>query len=88
MTPLKFPISALSLLIPELNLTAWIDRGISFLEDLLVGPALKTFRTLQLKYKLLSTEYYKYMQIAHLVRVAKQLQTSLPRQLAQYYAGI
>lgn len=47
------------------------------LQDLFVGPALKTFRALQLEYSIPQSEHY-------LVKHSKQV-TSLPWQIPQYY---
>lgn len=54
-------------------------------EDILEGPSLKPFGTLQLGHKLPLKEQYKYTQIAHLLKKNSQLLTILPAKVTQYY---
>lgn len=83
--PLKFPITALGLIIPDLSLAKWNIRGELALEDLLVGPTVKTFRTLQIEYDIPSSDYYKYTQISHLLeKKSNELITRLPWQIALF----
>ena len=49
---IPFPITGLQLLIPDLNIKHWGDRCIQTVADIRIGPATKTFRTLQIEYGL------------------------------------
>lgn len=40
---LQLPILSLSNIIPNLNITYWPSNGLETVEDLLIGPAIKTF---------------------------------------------
>lgn len=57
-TPLKLPISALSQLIPDINLNIWKETGITHLEYILEDPSLKSFRTFHLESNLPFKEKY------------------------------
>lgn len=82
-TILKFPITALEYIIPDISLTNWCTSKALFLEDLFVGPKLKIFRTLQIEYSIPASEYYKYVQLSHLLeKQGNNLSTHLPWQIA------
>lgn len=84
-TTLRFTISARSLFIPGISLANWHSSRALLLEDLYVGPALKTFRMLQLVFSIPQSEHYRYLQISHLLNQSSSLTISLPWQIAQYY---
>lgn len=60
------------------------NRGISTVEDLLIGPSIKTFRSLQIKYANPNQHYYKYLQVQHFLH-NKNTTLALPWRIVQFY---
>lgn len=85
--PLKFPITAISLLIPNISLTNWCTSRMLLLEDLFVGPTPKTCISQQLEYFIPHSEFYRCIQISHLLKQDIKLITYLPWQVALYYTS-
>lgn len=46
---LPLPISSLDGIIPDLHIKHWLDKGIKTINDLMIGPTIKTFRAVQLE---------------------------------------
>lgn len=47
---LNLPISALSYIIPDINLKSWKEKGIQYIEDVVDGSSVKSFLTLHKEY--------------------------------------
>lgn len=82
--PLPLTISSFQLIIPDLHISHWITKGIGVVEDLLVGPSIKTFGALQLEYGLDNNDHYRYLQIAHFIQNTSQISTMLPWRASLY----
>lgn len=85
LSSLKLPFTAINLLIPDINIKAWIDNGIGYLEEIMDGKQLKPFKTLQRDHQLPSTAQYQHMQINHPLKKNPEILTFLLVKIARYY---
>lgn len=84
MKPMQLTTSSLSLLIPDIHITHWMNKDIKVLADLMVGPTLKTFEALQIEYGLEDNDQYRYIQIAHLLHKTPQITIDIPWRVFLY----
>lgn len=73
--PVKLPLTAMGLLIPNITVINWVGKGINFLEDMVEESRLKSFQQLQNEYCLPISEQYTFMQICYLWRNTLNLST-------------
>lgn len=69
----SIPLEFANLHNPELYAASWKDKDLAMLEDLYNGSRFRTFADLQNQFDLLPIDYYKLMQIEHLVKKKKTL---------------
>lgn len=81
---LPLTISSLALIILDLHISHWVSKGARVIEDLMVGPTLKTFRALQLEYGIEERDHYRYLQILHFLHSNPQTSTLLPWRVVLY----
>lgn len=84
---LSLPLQSLTAVIPDLNIRRWVNKGVKDIDDLMIGPAPKTFRSLQIEVDLTSHEYYTYLQIYHFLRSNSNTTMSLPWNIVQFYSN-
>lgn len=77
----SIPHGFLPLNIFNFQIVPWLTRGITSLEDLYEGASIYTFSELQNKYGLPHAEYYKYLQITHLLKPIVSKQKAIPSQV-------
>lgn len=53
----------------------------------MIGPAPKTFRSLQIEFDLTPREYYAYLHINHFLHSHTLMAISLPWNITQYYSS-
>lgn len=75
--PLKLPVSALSHIIPDINLKSWKEKGIQYVEDIVDESSVKSFLTLHEEYSLPTTEQYKHIQVTQLLKINPNTITTL-----------
>lgn len=83
--PQKLPISAVSHIIPDINLKPWMEKGIHYIEDIIEDTSVKTFLILQKEHRLPKTEQYKYLQVTQLLKSNPNIIATLPAKITQYY---
>lgn len=74
----QLPITSLPCLFLDISITHWNSKGLKTLDDIMVGPAIKTFRTLQWEYNISPNDYLTYLQITHFLHSNQSLNISLP----------
>lgn len=82
--PLPLTISSLPLIVPGLSVARWLAKGIKVIDDLSIGPVLKSFSDLQVEFGLEDYDSYRYLQIVHLLRRNTQTSTLLPWRVMLY----
>lgn len=84
-TLLTLPLLSLSIIIPNLNVTRWVEKGIKGIDDPLIGTCPKTFSSLQIEYGLSNLDYYTYLQINHFICSNLNTAITLPWKVTLYY---
>lgn len=84
-SPMKLPIPAVGLLLPNINVNIRVDKGITYLEDVIEGTQIKSFKQIKIEHNLPLSEHYTFMQVANLWKNTPQLLTSLPGKVLRYY---
>lgn len=62
---MPIPIKTLQILILNISLHTWSSAGINQVSDLYSQGSILPFSTLQAKYALPNSDYYKYLQVSH-----------------------
>lgn len=85
--PLPFTLASIAMLIPDIHISHWVSKGIITTEDLMIGPTLKTFRAVQLKYGIKDHDHYRYLQISNFLHTNPHSTTYLPWRAVLYFTN-
>lgn len=80
---IQLPIISLPCLIPDVSVIRWNSKGLKALDNIMVGPTIKIFRTLQVEYNISPNDYLTFLQISHFLRSNQSLNISMSWKIVQ-----